>query len=179
MGVTTSVCVHDLVTVFCQLVAWASYQLHKIACCACGCRQRFPCHRLQRKPLVSDLDMDNGTCVTHVPWCMSIGIANPRWRGTRSRHCRRMRNPQFYVSGERPMGTRFSEIAKCTYSRSPRDVTRPDPPCCSVVCIQPFMFNRGACSNRRTITKISGSKLHDSLGAISYLNFIVWGWLVC
>ena len=30
-------------------------------------RERFPRHRLQRKPLVSD----HGTCVTHVPWCMS------------------------------------------------------------------------------------------------------------
>ena len=34
-------------------------------------RERFPCHRLQRKPLVSDPDMHHGTCVTHVPWCMS------------------------------------------------------------------------------------------------------------
>ena len=28
-------------------------------------------NRLQRKPLVSDPGMHNGTCVTHVPWCMS------------------------------------------------------------------------------------------------------------
>ena len=35
------------------------------------CRERFPRHRLQRKPLVSDLNMRNGMCVTHVPWCMS------------------------------------------------------------------------------------------------------------
>ena len=34
-------------------------------------RERFPRYRLQRKPLVSDLDMNHGTCVTHVPWCMS------------------------------------------------------------------------------------------------------------
>ena len=34
---------------------------------------------------------------------MHVGIANPRWRGKRSRHSRRMRNPQFYVSGKRPM----------------------------------------------------------------------------
>ena len=31
---------------------------------------RFP-RRLQRKPLVSNPGMHNGTCVTHVPWCMS------------------------------------------------------------------------------------------------------------
>ena len=35
------------------------------------CRKRFPRHRLQRKLLASDPDMHHGTCVTHVPWCMS------------------------------------------------------------------------------------------------------------
>ena len=34
------------------------------------CRERFPRHRRQRKPLVSDPSMHHGTCVTHVPWCM-------------------------------------------------------------------------------------------------------------
>ena len=32
---------------------------------------RSPCHRLERTPLVSDPVMHHGTCVTHVPWCMS------------------------------------------------------------------------------------------------------------
>ena len=31
----------------------------------------FSRHRLQRKSLVSDSSMHHGTCVTHVPWCMS------------------------------------------------------------------------------------------------------------
>ena len=35
------------------------------------CRERFHRCRLQRKPLVSDPGMHHGTCVTHVPWCMS------------------------------------------------------------------------------------------------------------
>ena len=35
------------------------------------CRERFSCHLLQRKPLVNDPGMHHGTCVTHVPWCMS------------------------------------------------------------------------------------------------------------
>ena len=34
------------------------------------CRESFPHHRLQRKPLVSDPGMQHGTCITHVPWCM-------------------------------------------------------------------------------------------------------------
>ena len=36
-----------------------------------GMPERFPRHRLQRKPLVSDLNMHHGTCVAHVPWCIS------------------------------------------------------------------------------------------------------------
>ena len=38
------------------------------------CRERFPRHRLQRKPQVSDPGMHHGTCVTHVPWCMSRSL---------------------------------------------------------------------------------------------------------
>ena len=35
------------------------------------CRERFPRHRLQRKPPICDLGMHHGTCVTLVSWCMS------------------------------------------------------------------------------------------------------------
>ena len=66
------------------------------------CRERFPRHWFQRKMLVSDPGMHHSTCATHVPWCMS-GSLHTRWWGKRSRHLRRMRNPQFYVSGKRPM----------------------------------------------------------------------------
>ena len=58
-------------------------------------------------PRVSDPDMHHGTCVTHVPWCMpgslTCGFLWFRWRGKRSRHSRRMRNPRFYVSVKRPI----------------------------------------------------------------------------
>ena len=56
---------------------------------------------------VSDPDMHHGTCVTHVPWCMPGSLTSAfwsRWRGKRSWYSRRMRNPQFYVSGKRPIG---------------------------------------------------------------------------
>ena len=43
--------------------------------------------------------------VRHARTVMHVGIANPRWRGKRSRHSRRMRNPQFYFSGKTPIGT--------------------------------------------------------------------------
>ena len=40
-------------------------------CMHSECRERFPRHQLQRKPLVSDPGMHHGTCVLHGPWCMS------------------------------------------------------------------------------------------------------------
>ena len=58
-------------------------------------------------PRVSDPDMHHGMCAKHVSWFMpgslTSGFLWSRWRGKRSRHSRRMRNPQFYVSGKRPM----------------------------------------------------------------------------
>ena len=53
---------------------WASYQIRKITVCACAgdaCRERFPRHRLQRKPLVCYPGMHHGMCVTHVPCWVS------------------------------------------------------------------------------------------------------------
>ena len=61
---------------------------------------------------VSDPDMHHGMCVRHVPWCMpgslTSGFLWSQCWGKRSRHSRRMRNPQFYISGNRP-------IAEITY----------------------------------------------------------------
>ena len=75
---------------------WASYQIRKIAGCACAGNDGnvFPCRRFQRKPLVSDPGMHHGTCVTHVPWCMS-GSLTCGDGGKRSRHSRRMRTRNF------------------------------------------------------------------------------------
>ena len=75
------------------------------------CRERYP-----PPPRFSDPDMHHGTCVTHVPWCMSGSLTSSflwnRWRGKRSRHSRRMRNPQFCVSGKRPMGRKVETTVK-------------------------------------------------------------------
>ena len=53
-------------------------------------------------PRVSDPDMHHGTCVAHVPWCMTGSLTSgflwSRWPGKRSR---RMCNPRCYVSGKR------------------------------------------------------------------------------
>ena len=76
-------------------------------------------------PRVSDPDMHHGKCLTHVPWCMPGSLTNgflwSQWRGKRSRHSGRMRNPQFYVSGKRPMVRycthRYSDKGKSTLDR--------------------------------------------------------------
>ena len=55
------------------VLSWASYQIREIAVCACAgnAGNVFPHRRFRRRPLVSDPGMHHGTCVTHVPWCMS------------------------------------------------------------------------------------------------------------
>ena len=40
----------------------------------------------------------------HARAVMHAGMANLRWRGKGSQHCQRMCNPQFYISGKRPIG---------------------------------------------------------------------------
>ena len=70
-------------------------------------------------PQISDPDKHHGTCVTHGPWCMpgslTSGFLWSRWRGKRSRHSRRMRNPQFYVSGKRSIGA-IIRLPQCQQS---------------------------------------------------------------
>ena len=58
---------------FSKRAPWTSYQIRKIAGCACArnAGNVFPRRRFQSKPLVTDPGMHHGTCVTHVPWCMS------------------------------------------------------------------------------------------------------------
>ena len=69
----SSFVVSQLVSYVVTIFLWASYQIRKIASCACAWNAGnvFPRGLLQRKPLVSDPGMHHGTCVTHVPWCMS------------------------------------------------------------------------------------------------------------
>ena len=66
------VCCRDRFGIMTTLaLQWASYQIRKIAGCAGNAGNVFPRRRFQRKLLVSDPGMHHGTCVTHVPWCMS------------------------------------------------------------------------------------------------------------
>ena len=86
---------------------WASHQIRKIAgyACAENAVNVFPATDLKenrylaiqayitaRKWPLSDLSDDG-----HARAVMHVGIANPRWRGKRSLHSRRMRNLQFLL----------------------------------------------------------------------------------
>ena len=70
---------------------------------------------------VSDPDMHHGTCVTHVPWCMSGSLTSDflwsRWWRKRFRQSRRMHNPQICVSGKRPIAQRIVSICRCHNKR--------------------------------------------------------------
>ena len=91
----------------------------KITVCACA-GNVFP------PPRVSNPDMHHGACVTHVPWCtpgsLTTGVLWIRWRGKRFRHNRRMRRPQFYLSGKRPMERILQCDAVTTRLLSPRSL---------------------------------------------------------
>ena len=71
-------------------------------------------------PRISDPDMHHSMCVTHVAWCIPSSLTNgflwSRWRWKHSQYPRRMRNPQFYESGKRPIGHACclgSRVVKC------------------------------------------------------------------
>ena len=63
----------------------------------CGLRIRREC-----RECFPATDFKGNYYLRHARAVMHVGIANPRWRAKRSRHYRRMRKPQFYISGKRP-----------------------------------------------------------------------------
>ena len=79
---------------------WASYHIRKLRVAhAPGMPGMF-----SPQPWVSDPGMHQDMCV---PWCRPGSLTScflwTRWRGKRSQHSRCMHNPQFYVSGKRPI----------------------------------------------------------------------------
>ena len=92
---------HSFAMVSSEMATWASYQIRKLAGCACAGNAG----NISQPPQVRDHDMHHGPCVTHVPWCMPGSLTCvflwSWWRGKRSRHSRCMHNPECYVSGKR------------------------------------------------------------------------------
>ena len=97
---------------------WASYQIRKIAGCACAGNvgNVFPATNFKgnRWFTIAACIMERASCSA----VMHVGMANLRWRGKRSRHSPRMRNPQFYVSDKRPMGYRLKRAMKNTQRKN-------------------------------------------------------------
>ena len=73
-------------------------------------REHFPRHWFQKKPIINDPGMHHGTCVTHMPWCMSGSLTRgggenvPGIPGARA-----TRNFTYLVRGPlwRPLETRI------------------------------------------------------------------------
>ena len=68
---------------------------------------------------INDPNMHNSMCMRHVPWCMPrvlpSGVLWNWWQRKYSRHSQHMHNPQFHVSGKRPMmATILSETTYLT-----------------------------------------------------------------
>ena len=85
------------------LRSWASYQIRKIAGYACpgNAGNVFPPPTSKETAIKRSRHASRH--VRYARAVMHVGLAIPRWRRKRSRHSRRMRNPQFYVSGKRPI----------------------------------------------------------------------------
>ena len=73
-------------------------------------------------PRISDPNMHQGTCAMHVPRCMpgslTSGFLWSRWRRKRSRHSRRMRNPQFTYLVRGPCTDKSAYIRNLTETRT-------------------------------------------------------------
>ena len=95
-------CICIISSVWCGLAwsiyPWASFQIQKIAGCACAGNAGYVFPATYVK---GNRQLTISACITARAWrtCRdAFGIANSRSRGKRSR---RMRNPQFCVSGKR------------------------------------------------------------------------------
>ena len=84
---------------------WASYQISKLVGCACARNavNVFLHHQLQRKSLVSDPGMHHGTCVTLVPWCMSVSLTSGSRENKTLPAFPAHAHQQFYIFDKRPI----------------------------------------------------------------------------
>ena len=86
-----------------RLSPWTSYQISKIAGCACAGNAGNVFPNTDFKETASQRSRHASRHVRHAHTVMHVGIANPWWRGKGSQHYRRMRNPHFCVSDKRSM----------------------------------------------------------------------------
>ena len=99
---------------------WVSCQIRKIVGCACtgNTGSAFPRHRLQKKSLVSDPGMHHGTCVTHVPCCMSRSLTHDDGENVPGIPGACATRNFTYLSGERPILTTDDNLFCCMIIRN-------------------------------------------------------------
>ena len=76
-----------------MFISWVSYQIRKIAGCACA--------GISGKASPATDWLAIPTCITAPAWCTCRNAC--RWRGKRPSHSRRMSDPQLHISDKRPM----------------------------------------------------------------------------
>ena len=98
-------------------------------------RERFPCHRGLAIP----------TCITTRAGCMPESLTSSflwsQWREKRSRHSRRMRNPQFKVSGKRPIDDISKLIQVMAWCRQATSH------CLNQICLTMVTFDKNTLGN--------------------------------
>ena len=99
-----------------EMSPWASCQIWKIAGCACAGNAGNVFPPPTSKETTTKRSRHASRHVRHARAVMHVGIAKPRWRGKRSWHSRCIRNPQFYVSGKRPIA--IDELTLSTTSQN-------------------------------------------------------------
>ena len=119
-----------------QNKAWASYQIRKLRVAhvpgMSGMFSPSPTstETASKRPRHASRHVRHARAVMHGWIARAVihgGIVNLQWRGNRSRHSRRMRNPQYYVPGKGPwysytfMGypllfTASSDYGKCWFN---------------------------------------------------------------
>ena len=99
---------------------WASCQIRKNTgyACAGNAGNVFPRRQFQKKLLYSDPGMHHGTCVTHVPWCMSGSLTCGDGEN-RSRHSRRMHIRNFAYLARGPLSCYIIYICHRCYRSLP------------------------------------------------------------
>ena len=136
------------------------------------CRECFPHYRLQRKPLVSDPSMHHGTCVTHMPWCMSGSLI--RGGGKTS--------PAFPAHAQHPILSIWQEahwlyFCYCIGSKTPNDSLMK-------YFTLPYSLDRGIFFRKRSVSYHTQMYYWYGKIFVSHDDVIKWKyfpryWLLC
>ena len=106
-----------------------------------------------------------GTCITHVPWCISGSLTRGGGENVTDIFSWRMRNPQFYVSGKRPAAECLAHWPPLFVSKGVSEsVTK------NTKCVIKINFASTSCShNSHMFTHCYRSRLHFILTIVPFI----------